>query len=88
MLVMDLKMSLARSELEFLIRPEASYHTPNGMIVLGVIYWDFGCETLKMHRKHPGSFRIAGIRFLRMLQKASRLSLWSLLFVRILDLEQ
>lgn len=38
MLVMDLKMSLARSELEFLVRPEASYHTANGMIVLGVIY--------------------------------------------------
>jgi hypothetical protein len=31
-------MSLARSELEFLVRPEASYHTANGMIVLGVIY--------------------------------------------------
>jgi hypothetical protein len=38
MLVMDSKMSLARSELEFLIRLEASYHTANGMIVLGVIY--------------------------------------------------
>jgi hypothetical protein len=72
----------------FLYIPNLAYVSANSMFYLDVICYDSGYEIPRTHGRHLSSSSIAGIQSSRMSRKMSRLSRWSLPFVRILDLEE